>query len=261
MKLTRLTFLAVMAALSVGTIASASPEKGLEIATEADNRDKGFGDSISQMTMVLRDRYGQSTERSIRNRTLEGSDEGDKSLVIFDTPGDVRGTAFLSHTKKADTDDQWLFLPALKRVKRIASSNKAGPFMGSEFSYEDIASQEVEKYTYNYLRDDSLNGMDCFVVEYDPVDPKSGYSTQIVWMDKAEYRLQKIEFFDRKKSLLKTLTYEGYNLHLDKYWRADRLLMINHQTGKETELLFADWELQTGLRERDFEQNALKRIR
>ena len=76
------------------------------------------------------------------------------------------------HIQKSRLDDQWLYLPALKRVKRIASSNKAGPFMGSEFSYEDISSKEVEKYTYNFLRDEELNGLDCFVVEYDPVDPK-----------------------------------------------------------------------------------------
>ena len=63
---------------------------------------------------------------------------------------------------------------------------------------------EVEKYTYNFLRDEELNGLDCFVVEYDPVDPKSGYKRQIVWMDKSEYRVHKIDFYDRKDALLKT---------------------------------------------------------
>ena len=161
MKLATATMFVAIASAVMTTGAFASPEKGLEIAIEADSRDKGFGDSTAQITMILMDKYGQSTERAIRNRTFEGYNEGDKSLVIFDSPGDVRGTAFLSHTKKADSDDQWLYLPALKRVKRIASSNKAGPFMGSEFSYEDIASQEVEKYTYIYLRDEKLNGLDC----------------------------------------------------------------------------------------------------
>ena len=261
MKLATASMFVAIASVCLTTGLLASPEKGLEIAIEADNRDKGFGDSTALITMVLMDKYGQSTERAIRNRTLEGSNEGDKSLVIFDSPGDVRGTAFLSHTKKADSDDQWLYLPALKRVKRIASSNKAGPFMGSEFSYEDIASQEVEKYTYNYLRDENLNGIDCFVVEYDPVDPKSGYTRQLVWMDKAEYRVHKIDFYDRKNALLKTLNYEDYQQYLDKYWRSNRLVMTNHQTGKKTELLFADWKLQTGMTERDFEKTALKRTR
>ena len=261
MKFLPLILIAGLTGLSLPSTAAASPEKGLEIATELDKRDTGFKDSTSTMVMVLSDQHGQSTQRAIRTRTLEGSSEGDLSLVIFDSPGDVRGTAFLSHTKKAGSDDQWLFLPALKRVKRIASSNKAGPFMGSEFAYEDISSQEVEKYTYNYLRDEKVNGLDCFLVEYDPVDRKSGYSRQLVWIDKKEYRLQKIEFYDRKNSLLKTLSYADYNKFLGKYWRADTLSMENHQTGKKTQLQFSDWAFQTGMTEKDFQKNALKRIK
>ena len=211
--------------------------------------------------MILQDKHGQSTQRSIRNRTLEGKNDGDKSLVIFDTPGDVRGTAFLSHTKKVGSDDQWLYLPALKRVKRIASSNKAGPFMGSEFSFEDIASQEVEKYTYEYLRDEKYDGIDCFVVAYDPVDRKSGYSVQNVWIDKSRYIVLKTEYFDRKKSLLKTLSFEGYNQYLDKYWRADKFIMVNHQTGKKTELKYENWDFNTGLTDKDFKKSILKRVK
>ena len=121
MKLATVTTFVTIASAVMTTATIASPEKGLEIAIEADSRDKGFGNSTAQIKMILMDKYGQSTERAIRNRTFEGDNEGDKSLVIFDSPGDVRGTAFLSHTKKADSDDQWLYLPALKRVKRIAS--------------------------------------------------------------------------------------------------------------------------------------------
>ena len=133
--------------LSLANPVIASDAEGLRIATEVDIRDRGFRDTTSKMTMTLFDQYGNTTSRSIRSKTLEGSGEGDLSLVIFDTPKDVQGTAFLSHTKKSGTDDQWLYLPALKRVKRIASSNQSGPFMGSEFAYEDISSQELEKST------------------------------------------------------------------------------------------------------------------
>ena len=240
---------------------SADSERGLQIAVAADNRDKGFGDSVSEMKMILRDKHGRSTERDIRNRSLEGINEGDKSLVIFDSPGDVKGTAFLSHTKKVGSDDQWLYLPALKRVKRIASSNKAGPFMGSEFAYEDIASQEVEKYSYRFLREEKLGKYNCYVVESDPVDPKSGYSKRISWIDSEEYRPLKIEFYDRKKSLLKTLTYDGYREYQNKYWRADSMYMENHQTGKTTQLIFSNWDFGNGFEPKDFRKNALKRIR
>ena len=236
-------------------------KKGLEIVTKVIKQDEGWGTTSSKTTMILQDKHGQSTQRSIRNRTLEGENDGDKSLVIFDTPGDVRGTAFLSHTKKVGSDDQWLYLPALKRVKRIASSNKAGPFMGSEFSFEDIASQEVEKYTYEYLRDEKYDGIDCFVVAYDPVDRKSGYSVQNVWIDKSRYIVLKTEYFDRKKSLLKTLSFEGYNQYLDKYWRADKFIMVNHQTGKKTELKYENWDFNTGLTDKDFKKSILKRVK
>ena len=116
-------------------------DRGLEIAMEADRRDQGWGDSRADMTMVLRNRQGETSERRIRVRTLEVQGDGDKSMTIFDHPADVKGTAFLSHTHATEADDQWLYLPALKRVKRIASANKSGPFVGSEFAYEDISSQ------------------------------------------------------------------------------------------------------------------------
>ena len=248
-------------ALIISSSAFASDAEGLRIASEVDRRDQGFGDTTSTMTMKLFDQHGNTTSRKIRNRTLERSGEGDMSLVIFDTPKDVKGTAFLSHTKKVGSDDQWLYLPALKRVKRIASSNQAGPFMGSEFAYEDISSQELEKYEYTFLRSEKFQGMDCYVVSYDPIQKKSGYSEQITWIDKKAYRVHKIEYFDRKKSLLKTLTFEGYKKYDGKFWRADKYTMTNHQTGKKTILEFSDWKFGTGLAAKDFSKKALKKIR
>ena len=236
-------------------------EQGLAIAQEADKRDSGFGDYTSDVKMILKNKHGQQSTREIRSRTLEVDGDGDKSMTIFDKPRDVKGTALLSFTHKEGPDDQWLYLPALKRVKRIASDNKSGPFMGSEFAYEDISSQEVEKYTYKFLRDDTFNGMDVFVFERYPVDKKSGYTRQIVWMDKEHYKERKIEFYDRKNALLKTLLFTEYNQYLDQYWRAHDMHMENHQTGKSTSLLQSNYQYRTGLNDRDFDKNSLKRIR
>ena len=146
----RLLLILTMSLLLLPLAAGAeSPEeKGLAIAREADRRDTGFGDSTANLLMVLRNRHGQESVRNIRVRTLEVEGDGDKSLSIFDNPKDVKGTAFLTFGHKVGDDDQWLYLPALKRVKRISSRNKSGSFMGSEFAYEDISSPEVEKYTY-----------------------------------------------------------------------------------------------------------------
>ncbi|MEF1210845.1 outer membrane lipoprotein-sorting protein, partial [Vibrio alginolyticus] len=158
--------------LSVSLIMShavlADEAKGLEIAQERKARDEGWGDSVATMQMILRNAQGESSTRLMRLQSLEVDGDGDKGLTIFDEPRDVKGTAFLNHSHTVGADDQWLYLPALKRVKRISSRNKSGPFMGSEFAYEDLSSFEIEKYRFNYLKDDSINGQDVFVVEQIP---------------------------------------------------------------------------------------------
>jgi outer membrane lipoprotein-sorting protein len=241
--------------------AETAEEKGLAIAIEADKRDEGFGDSTANMTMELRNKQGDTSIRYIRIKTLEVIGDGDKSMSIFDEPADVRGTAFLTFSHAVKPDEQWLYLPALKRVKRINSKNKSGPFMGSEFAYEDIASQEVEKYTYKYLHDETLNGIDCYVIERYPAYEHSGYTRQVAWINKIEYRPEKIVFYDRKNTLLKTLTYSGYEQYLGKFWRADEMFMENHQTGKSTRLTWSNYQFRTGLEDSDFNKNSLKRAR
>jgi hypothetical protein len=247
--------------LPFSLLAETPEDKGLAIAIEADRRDTGFRNYTNDVKMILKNKHGQESLREIRTKTLEVEDDGDKSMTIFDQPRDVKGTALLSFTHKEGPDDQWLYLPALKRVKRIASDNKSGPFMGSEFAYEDISSQEVEKYTYKFLRDDTLDGMDVFVFERYPVDKKSGYTRQLIWLDKDRYKEQKIEFYDRKNALLKTLVFNDYHQYLDRFWRAHDMYMENHQTGKSTRLLQTNYNFDVELTDRDFDKNSLKRAR
>lgn len=241
--------------------AETAEEKGLAVAREADRRDSGWSDSQVDMEMILRNKHGQESLRRLRVRFLETPGDGDKSFSLFDEPADIRGTALLSFSHKVENDDQWLYLPALKRVKRIASADKSGAFMGSEFAYEDISSQEVEKYTYQYLRDEVLDGQECFVVERYPVSKYSGYTRQVAWIDKAEYRLLRVDYYDRKESLLKTFTATGYQRYLDRYWRPGEMLMANHQTGKSTLLKWKGYRFRTGLKGSDFTQEALQRAR
>ncbi len=256
----------VFAALLLAPTASwaqTPEEKGLAIAQETDRRDLGFLNSEVDLMMVLRNRHGDTSGRELRIQTLEVPEisEGDKSIVIFDRPRDIEGTALLSFTHIAEADDQWLFLPALKRVKRISSANKSGPFIGSEFAYEDLLSQEVAKYTYRWLRDEPCGDLQCFVMERYPVYENSGYTKQITWVDQDEYRVMKIEYYDRKDDLLKTLTFVDYQQYLGQYWRAQNLLMNNHQTGKSTDLLFGKYEFRVPLSEGDFRPGRLKRLR
>tara|TARA_R110002072_G_scaffold301462_2_gene481248 strand:+ start:9285 stop:10091 length:807 start_codon:yes stop_codon:yes gene_type:complete len=242
-------------------VAQTATEKGLEIAIEADKRNTGWQDTTAEMTMILRNNRGEESIRALRVKTLEVDGDGDKSLTIFDEPKDVSGTALLTFSHKTESDDQWLYLPALKRVKRIASKNKSGPFMGSEFAFEDLSSQEVEKYTYEYLKDEACGNLNCFVVKRIPTDENSGYTSQITWIDQTEYRVIKVDFYDRKKTLLKTLNSEGYTQYSDKFWRPAKMAMQNHQTGKSTDLLWKDYQFKTGLDDGDFSKNSLKRAK
>lgn len=242
-------------------IAETPEEKGFAIAIEDDKRDNGFQDFTASMVMILKNRQGEESSRKIRNKTLEVKNDGDKSLSIFDWPRDVKGTALLNFTHKTGNDDQWLYLPALKRVKRISSANKSGSFMGSEFSYEDITSQEVEKYTYKWIRDEEYRDEKCFVFERYPVYKNSGYTRQVVWLDHKDYKILQIKFYDRKGALLKILNQSDFKQYLGKYWYPGTMYMENHQTGKSTLVTWKNYKFRNGLGSKDFNKSSLKRAR
>ena len=236
-------------------------QKGLAIMQEVDKRDLGWGDMSADLKMILKNKNGDEHVRSLRLKTLEMKDDGDKSLSIFDSPRDIKGTAFLSFTHALEADEQWLYLPALKRVKRISSSNKSGPFLGSEFAFEDLTSFELKKYKYNYLRDEVIEGVDSFVVEAFPQYEHSGYTRNIVWIDKQRYIPLRIDYYDRKNSHLKTQIFINYQQYLEQYWRAGKSVMENFLTGKSTVLLWENYRFRSGLTDRNFDKNTLKRSR
>ncbi len=244
-------------------LAESPEDKGFEIAARSDRSDRGFTDSVVDLRMVLRNQAGQEAERSLKITTLEIPDEelGDKSLVLFDRPKDIDGTALLSHARILDPDDQWLYLPALKRVKRISSKNKSGPFVGSEFAFEDFTALELNKYTYRYMGEEVIDGLATDVVERIPRYENSGYSRQVSWIDQEIFQVRKVDFYDRRGDLLKTLTLLDYREYPGGVWRSHRFEMVNHQTGKSTDLLYEDYAFKTGLKDRDFVKGVLSRLR
>jgi len=252
--------------VSTPTIAETPEEKGYEIAARSDRTDRGFGNQEVRSTMILRNGQGQESTRELFQRTLEIADEsaGDKSIIIFESPADVEGTAMLSHAQILEPDDQWLFLPALKRVKRISSKNKSGPFLGSEFAFEDFTSQELGKYEYKYLRSETCpnaSAFTCDVVERSPKYEYSGYTKQISWIDQKDYQVRQIDFYDRKNEHMKTLTFEKYKKYNGKYWRFHKLKMVNHQKGKSTDFIFDEYKFGIDLSDNDFEKGVLERVR
>ncbi len=245
---------------SAGHTAETAEQAGLRIAAEARESQRGFGNFTASLEMILRNKRGQESRRELRIKVLEVPGEGDRTLLVFDRPRDVRGTGFLVHSFKRKPDGQWLYLPALKRVKRISSSKQSGSFMGSEFSYEDMGTSEVEKFTHRFLRTEPCGSRECTVSERVPANRDSGYSRQLIWLD-GQYRTMKVEYYDRRNAHLKTMVAEDYKQYLGRFWRAGKLTMTNHLTKKSTVLLWSDHEFGTDLDAGDFSSAALRRVR
>ena len=239
------------------TVTSLMALTNMEIAQKSDNVTDGFESSIAQTEMILINASGQKSTREIEMKTLEG-ENGDKTISTFLTPADVKGTKTLTHEHVDRDDDQWLYLPALKRVKRIASSNKSGSFMGSEFSYEDIGNQNYNKFTYdNKVEEVELNGVKCYKGTRIPKDENSGYTKEVSWVAMDSFLLQQVEYYDRKSELLKTAVFSDYK-EIDGVWRVGKIEMKNHQNDKSTVLIWKDEKIKAGLTDKEFNKRVLK---
>lgn len=221
---------------------------------------KGFGDSYETMNMVIKKKGGDQIERLMKSKSLEVDGDGNKVVIVFQDPADVKGSAVLTHSHIKGNDDQWIYLPAVKRVKRISSSNKSGPFMGSEFSFEDLSSVEYEKYSYALLDDEVVDDKRYFKVERKPTYQKSGYSRQIVWIDDTHFLTHKIEMFDTTGKKYKTQILSDYKNYFADFWRAHSIVITNHQNGNSTEMQWiGNIVFNNGFSDNDFSKNAMKR--
>lgn len=252
----------VVTVAAAPALSQTAEEKGRAIAVEADRRDTGWVDSRASLRMILGTQSGeQRAVRELDSMAQERTKEtdGDKSLIVFRAPKDVQNTALLTYNHVTGNDDQWIYLPALKRVKRIASANRSGPFMGSEFAYEDFTAAEIEKFTYKWLKDEPCGQLTCHVIERVPTYENSGYARQVAWFDTQELRVQRIDYYDRRDKLLKTLTATAWKKYANKFWRSHDMMMVNHQTGKTTRLVWGPFTMNTGLNASLFTPSALAR--
>jgi hypothetical protein len=231
----------------------------LQIAQKSDAIDDGFQSSISTMKMILINASKQEIVRIMQSKTLEGDGTNEKSFMEFSTPADVKGTKMLTFKHLKKNDDQWLYLPAIKRLKRISSSSKSGSFMGSEFSYEDISRNSYKKYTYmGDVTSAIVNGVDCYKGQRVSIDDDTGYSKEITYIEKKTFLVQKVEYYDRKNELLKTAIFEGYKM-IKEIPRVSKITMTNHQTDKKTILIWQKDEVKANLKAKDFKKRVLVR--
>lgn len=253
-------FLTMGLALLPITLVAADNPTGLSIAKLVKQQQSGFVGYTAQMKMILKSGNHERV-RILRLKTREIKDDGEQSLAIFDSPADVKGTVFLIHSHIHKDDSQWIYLPSLKRVKRIAARNKTSPFMGSEFTYEDLASQEVEKFTYQYAGETTLNGQENFVVERFPRYSHSGYKKQIIWVEKERNLITKTEYYDKRGKLKKTLVASDFKLYKNRFWRPHHMKMHNHQSEKTSILKWENYDFNIVLKPQDFARTAMSRQR
>lgn len=245
----------------VSNVRAESPEeKGLRLAKKFEAANNGFIGESGKTELVLIDAHGEKVVRIMRGKTKEIKGDGDQSISIFENPKDVKGTKMLTWSHKHKDDQQWLYLPSVRRVKKISSKNKSASFMGSEFSYEDLGSQEIEKYKFKWIKDTRLDGMDCHVIERIPTY-KSGYTKQISYTSKKYSNPLKVEYYDRKNQLLKVAVFEGYKGHKvagKTIFRPSAIKMDNVQTRKKSIFSWKQRKIGVKFGNKDFKKNNLK---
>jgi len=206
----------------------------------------GYVGETRQMTLTLISPQGEESVRKLAFEGFEGGNRHDKSLLRFTFPADMKGATLLTHEQGDGDDDQWLYLPAVKRIKRIATTNQSGSFMGSEFAYEDLVVRQLDKYEYRYIGDETIDGKDCYVIERTPKNKASGYSRVVRWRMKDNLQELRSDYYDRKGELLKRRDMEGHHL-VDGYWRVKRILVANVQTNRKSTISFDDVKLKVQL--------------
>ena len=244
------------------TLTAESAKKAYDIMADAEQRDIGWVDNTADMTMVIRRGDGREVVREVRTRTLEGEGGRDKGLSLFDKPLDVRGTVFLTHSYPLESDHQWIYLPSQNRVKRISSKRQTGRFMGSEFTFEDMAAFSLEKNNYQYLGETECGEpkQACHIIEIRSKDKYSGYEKSISYIDQAELRNWKSELYSKRTGKLsKIVSVSGFELYLDKFWRPSELTMSNQKTRAETVLKWQNQSFNTGLNDSEFRKSSLER--
>lgn len=218
------------------TIENVVSEKitGREVMIKMKNRPDGET-RYATTEMILIKKNGRQRVRKIESWAMDIGDDS-KKIMFFTYPGDVKGTGFLTwdYDDKDKTDDKWLYLPAMKKTRRISGkSSKTDYFMGSDFTYDDMSQRSVDKEKHTFLREEKLDGRDCWVVESKPLEKGEIYSKRVSWIAKECLIPLKVEFYDKLNKLHRVMTIS----EIDKqqgFWTMHHMEMENVQTGHKT---------------------------
>ena len=254
--------LAVAASLFPTTAYAADPDSGREIM-EQQRKLHRLRDEHVLIQMRLVSKLGSEKLRTLSSYTLMTANDRHKVLLRFLAPPDIANTGLLVWESGDGEDDQWLYLPATRKVKRIPASGKKNRFMGTDFAHEDMRPEALGLYTYALVRSEIMDGHDSFVIEARPATPEhardSGYSLRTLWVRKDSYVTVKIEYYDKAGRLLKVLTPRRYVNVLGAAQRADEMEMHDVQAGSRTIMSVERRTLNSGLKENFFTEVELTR--
>lgn len=234
-------------------------QTALDIAQLIKESNTGFVGEQGKMEMILK-LENQEIKRLMVSKSLEVSPHENRTLLVFEIPKDVRGTKLLTWSFESKDDSQWIYLPSLRRVKRITSSGSSSSFMGSEFTFEDLRNSGIKKYEYSNLS--QLKKDNDILWKYNRNSlKKSGYSKQIVTVSKKFMNIVKVEYFDRSGEKLKVAEFSNFKKFEVKskvMWRAGRIVMRNVQTKKSSILIWSERKLGVRINKSVFQKGSLK---
>lgn len=241
-----------------GIDATTEEPSGLELVENAYNRPEG-DDMQSRLTMTLVNSRGSERVREILQFMKDFGDV-EKKVMFFESPADVRNTSFMnwSYTVVGQDDDQWIYLPALKKVKRISSDSKGDYFMGSDFTYDDLGDRHPSSDTHTVIGREDVSGESCFVVQSIPNEEEYIYGRTVSWIVEDKWVVVKKDFYDEDGELLKTLTVDEYG-DISGYWVVTRSTMHHAQRDHTTIMALEDIQLDTGIPESKFTERMMTR--
>ncbi len=227
-------------AVAVQAFEAVSDASGQALAQQIYDRPNGK-DASAKVLMRLQGKGKEPSERLLFTYAKDKGDAEHWTLLRFAEPGDIAGTGLLTIDYPGDKSDQWLYLPALDRVRRISSSRKGGKFVGSDFYYEDLMDREVDMDHHQLLGREVLSGIECFVLESIPVDPdNSVYSKRVSWVHPGIMLPLKIEFYEKNRDKPAKRLKASKIKKVQGYWTVFDSTMVTLKTGHKTKLLTMD---------------------
>ncbi|MEE9430793.1 MAG: outer membrane lipoprotein-sorting protein [Melioribacteraceae bacterium] len=244
--------------LFVSTSIFAQEVTALQIIENVYNREVGE-EMTSDLTMTLTNSSGKERVRKIKQFTKDFG-EVEKKIMFFVKPADIKNTSFMtwSFDEEGKADDQWIYLPALKKTKRISSDSKSDYFMGSDFTYDDLGDRQPSQDTHTILREEKLNDEDCYVIESTPKDEDYMYSKTITWIIKDKWIGLKKDFYDEDEDLLKTLTVDKYE-DINGFFIITHTEMKNEQKDHRTIMDLKNVKINSGISKSKFSERMMTR--